>query len=94
MPKQRTFDFDPISLTDATELGGVFEIQDSEGKSLYIGSAGDVRLALLRIFGDEDGFAAIHGAGPNQVVVFWPYSQDDRAALARALIRANRPVCN
>ena len=89
---QNDFDFDPMSLVTAPDSGGVFELLDDKGTIVFIGTSADVRLALLRIYGDESGkYAKIHDKKPVKAITYTPFYQDDRLAFAHALVRAKKP---
>ncbi len=90
---KRDIDFDPVSLITLSDAGGVFELLDSKDATILIGSSPDVRLSLLRIYGDESGqYKHIWAHNPTKVTTYTPFYKDDRVALANALRRAKSPL--
>lgn len=91
--EQHDFDFEPMSLIQAPDSGGVFDIQDADGKAIFIGYSKDVRWLLLHIYGNKDGaFDRIHDLRPIKVATYTYLSKDDREAFATALVRARNPA--
>ena len=84
--------FTPTRVVDTAELPGVFEIRDSDGKSLFVGISDNLQFALLSILANPDEFKSLFDLNPKTFAV--EYIDNPRSAelMKKALIAQNRPA--